>query len=40
MDVKIKLYTILRKYANGKIDEENSIVLNEDATLQALINYH
>lgn len=39
MKVKVNLYTILRKYANGKIEEDDSIVLNEDTTLQGLTNY-
>jgi len=39
MKVKIKLYTILEKYAKGKVREDNTIILDKDTTLQGLSNY-
>ena len=39
MKIKIKLYTILEKYAKGKVLENNTIILPEDTTLQGLSHY-
>jgi sulfur carrier protein ThiS len=39
MKIKIKLYTILEKYAKGKILEDNTIILPKDTTLQGLSHY-
>ena len=36
MKIKVKLYTILKKYAKGKVLEDNTIILHEDTTLQGL----
>jgi molybdopterin converting factor small subunit len=38
MEVKVKLYTILKKYGEGKLDEDNNISLPEHLTLQDLIS--
>ena len=39
MKIKIKLYTILEKYAKGKVLENNTIILPKDSTLQELTRY-
>ena len=39
MKVKVKLYTILEKYAKGKVLKNNTIILNKDTTLQGLSHY-
>ena len=39
MKIKIKLYTILEKYAKGKVLENNTIILSKDTTLQELTRY-
>jgi len=39
MKIKVKLYTILEKYAKGKVLEDNTIILRKDTTLQGLSNY-
>ena len=39
MKVKVKLYTILEKYAKGKISANGMVVLNKDTTLQGLSRY-
>jgi molybdopterin converting factor small subunit len=39
MKIKVKLYTILEKYAKGKVLENNTIILPEDSTLQGLAHY-
>jgi len=36
MKIKVKLYTILKKYAKGKVLENDTIILHEDTTLQGL----
>jgi len=36
MKIKVKLYTILKKYSKGKVLEDNTIILHEDTTLQGL----
>ena len=39
MKIKVKLYTILEKYAKGKVLEDNTIILHKDTTLQELTRY-
>ena len=39
MKIKVKLYTILEKYAKGKVLENNMVILPEDTTLQGLSHY-
>jgi molybdopterin converting factor small subunit len=39
MKIKVKLYTILEKYAKGKVLENNTIILLKDTTLQGLSHY-
>jgi sulfur carrier protein ThiS len=39
MKIRVKLYTILKKYGEGKIDENNSLNLPEHETLQGLAAY-
>ena len=39
MKIKVKLYTILEKYAKGKVLENDTIILHKDTTLQGLCHY-
>jgi sulfur carrier protein ThiS len=39
MRVKVRLYTILKKYGEGKIDGDGSIDLPDRATLKGLQSY-
>jgi molybdopterin converting factor small subunit len=39
MEVKVKLYTILKKYGEGKLDKDNNISIPDHFTLQALISH-
>ncbi len=39
MEVKVKLYTILKKYGEGKLDKDNNISIPENLTLQDLISH-
>ncbi len=39
MEVKVKLYTILKKYGDGKLDKDNNISIPEHLTLQDLISH-
>jgi sulfur carrier protein ThiS len=39
MEVKVKLYIILKKYGEGKLDKDNNISLPEHLTLQDLISH-
>ena len=39
MKIKVKLYTILEKYAKGKVLENNMITFPQDITLQGLTRY-
>lgn len=39
MEVKVKLYTILKKYGEGKLDKDNNISMPERLTLQDLISH-
>lgn len=36
MKIKVKLYTILKKYAKGKVFKDDTINLHKDTTLQGL----
>jgi molybdopterin converting factor small subunit len=36
MKIKVKLYTILKKYAKGKVLKDDTINLHKDTTLQGL----
>jgi sulfur carrier protein ThiS len=39
MKIKVHLYTILKKYGEGKIDENNTIRLPQPLSLQELAAY-
>ena len=39
MKIRVKLYTILKKYGEGKIDENNYMSLPEHETLHGLAAY-
>jgi sulfur carrier protein ThiS len=39
MEVKVKLYRILKKYGEGKLDKNNNISIPEHLTLQDLISH-
>jgi len=39
LKIEVKLYTILKKYGEGKIDENNYISLPEQETLHGLAAY-
>jgi sulfur carrier protein ThiS len=39
MEVKVKLYTILKKYGEGKLDKDNNISIPEHLTLQDLMSH-
>jgi sulfur carrier protein ThiS len=39
LEVKVKLYTILKKYGEGKLDKNNNISIPEHLTLQDLISH-
>jgi sulfur carrier protein ThiS len=39
VEVKVKLYTLLRKYGEGKIGSDGSLRLPDDETLQGLSNH-
>jgi len=39
MKIKVKLYTILKKYAKGKVLENDTIILHKGITLQGLFRY-
>ncbi len=39
MEVKVKLYKILKKYGEGKLDKDNNISIPEHLTLQDLISH-
>ena len=39
MEVKVKLYTILKKYGEGKLDKDNNISIPQHLTLQDLISH-
>ena len=39
MEVKVKLYSIFKKYGAGKLDKDNNISIPEHLTLQDLISH-
>ena len=39
MKIRVHLYTILKKYGEGKIDEDNTLCLPEPLSLQGLAAY-
>jgi len=39
MKIRVNLYTILKKYGEGKIDENNYMILPEQKTLHGLAAY-
>jgi sulfur carrier protein ThiS len=39
MKIKVKLYTILKKYGDGKIDNDNDLTIQQSLTLQELISH-
>ena len=38
MEIKVKLYTILKKYGEGKIGEDDTMVVSEDLTISGLVS--
>ena len=39
MEIKVYLYTVLKKYGQGKIDENNTVFLPEPLSLKQLSAY-
>ena len=39
MKIKVKLYTILKKYGEGKIDKNSNLTIQQGLTLKDLISY-
>ncbi len=39
MKIKVKLYTILKKYGKGKIDNDNNLTIPANLTLDGLISH-
>jgi sulfur carrier protein ThiS len=39
LEVKVKLYAILKKYGEGKLDKDNKISIPDHLTLQDLISH-
>lgn len=39
MKIKVKLYTILKKYGKGKIDNDNNLTIPVNLTLDGLISH-
>ncbi len=39
MEVKVTLYTIFKKYGEGKLDKDNNISIPKHLTLQDLISH-
>ncbi len=39
MEIKVYLYTVLKKYGQGKIDENNTVHLSEPLSLKELSAY-
>jgi len=39
MKIEVKLYTILKKYGEGKIDKDNNLNIQENIALKDLISY-
>ena len=39
MKIKVKLYTILKKYGEGKIDKDSNLTIQQGLTLKDLISH-
>ena len=39
MQIKVQLYTILKKYGDGKIDKDNNLIIQPSLTLKDLISH-
>lgn len=39
MKIKVKLYTSLKKYGDGKIDQDNDLTIQQSITLKDLISH-
>jgi len=39
MKIKVKLYTILKKYGEGKIDKNSNLTIQQGLTLKDLISH-
>jgi sulfur carrier protein ThiS len=39
MKIKVRLYTILKKYGDGKIDKDNDLTIQQSLTLRDLISH-
>lgn len=39
MKIQVKLYTILKKYGEGKIDKDSNLTIQQDLTLKDLISH-
>ena len=39
MKIKVKLYTILKKYGKGKIDKNSNLTIQQGLTLKDLISH-
>jgi sulfur carrier protein ThiS len=39
MKIKVKLYTILKKYGEGKIDKDSNLTIQRGLTLKDLISH-
>ena len=39
MKIKVKLYTILKKYGEGKIDKDSHLTIQQGLTLKDLISH-
>ncbi len=38
MKIKVKLYTILKKYGKGKIGDDDTMAVSEDLTISGLLS--
>ena len=38
MKIKVKLYTILKKYGEGKIGDDDTMVVSKDLTIKGLLS--
>lgn len=39
MKIKVKLYTILKKYGEGKIDKDSNLTIQQGLTMKDLISH-
>ena len=39
MQIKVRLYTILKEYGDGKIDKNNNLTIQQSHTLKDLISH-